>query len=100
MRAQAHHGGKGGGETTHDIGMIETLEHSHPIPFFRTAFSTTSCVTSPGAVRAEGFRVAAKESGVVGRELGVAVEVWMGRLLAAQRGFTDPMGRAMSRAAI
>jgi len=31
MRAQAHHGEKGGGETTHDIGMIETLEHPHPI---------------------------------------------------------------------
>jgi len=31
MRAQAHHE-KGGGEMTHGIVMIETLEHPHLIP--------------------------------------------------------------------
>jgi len=68
---------------THEIGMIDTLERtrislhtlsSFPLTFsFGMAFSATSRGTSPGAVWAEGFRVAAKESGVGGRELGVAV---------------------------
>jgi len=57
-------------------------------------------VTSPGAVCAEGFRVAAKESGVAGRELGEAAEGWMDRLRGAQRGSTVLVVRAMSRAAI
>ena len=37
------------------------------------AFRATSRVTSPGDVWADGFRVDAEESGVAGRELGVAV---------------------------
>jgi len=36
------------------------------------AFSATSCVTTPGTGWVEGLRVAAKESGVAGRELDVA----------------------------
>jgi len=67
------------------------------------AFSATSRMTSPGAVWAEGFRVAVKESGVAGRELGVAVgrgEAWMDRLRGSQRGSTVLVVRVMSRSAI
>ena len=53
------------------------------------------------AVWPEGFCVAAKDSGVVGRELGVAVgEAWMDRLRDAQRGSTVLVIPAMSRSAI
>jgi hypothetical protein len=44
---------------THDVGMIETLEHGHLVPydlpfsldfFFDVAFTVTSCLTSPDGV--------------------------------------------------
>jgi len=50
---------------------------------------------------AEGFRVAAKESGVAGSVLGVALEeAWMGGLRDAHRESTVLVVRAVSRAAI
>jgi len=82
MRVQACHGERGCGEMgpTTFVGMIETLEaptshfhtpFSNPLTFFGVAFSATLRMMFPGAVWglwAEGFRVAAKESGV-GREI-------------------------------
>jgi len=53
---------KGRGNGTHAVGMIEAMEHPHFVPyglfipltfFFGMAFSMTSRLTSPGAVRAE-----------------------------------------------
>jgi len=74
---------KGGGNGMHNVWIIETLEHPislHTLPsfpltfFFRMAFSVTSRMTSLGAVWAEGVRVATKETGEAGRELGVELE--------------------------
>jgi len=87
---------KEGGANTHDW-MIETLEDPislHTVSsflltfFFGMAFSATSCVMSPGAVWTERFRMAVKETGEAGRELGnlgVAVEGRRGPLAAARR---------------
>jgi len=58
---------------THDIWMIETLEHLHLAPYallipLGMAFSATSCMTTLGTSWVEGLHVAMKECGVVGRE--------------------------------
>ena len=64
-------------------------------PFFGMALSATSCVTSSGAVGAEGFGVAAKGASW-GWRWGMA---WMGQLRGVQQGSTVLVVRAMSRAA-
>ena len=87
-----------------DLGASHLTPHALIIPlnFFGMAFSTTPRVTSPGTVWVERFRVAAKESGVMGRKLGLAVggEAWMGWLCGAHRGLSVLVVPAMSRAGI
>ena len=81
MRAQAHHGVSGGrgkgilgwSRSWSTCIPLHTLSSFPLTYFFKMSFSATSRVTSLGAVLVEGLRVAANESGVAGRELGVVV---------------------------
>jgi len=68
MRAQAHHREKRGGEMgTHDVGMIETLEHPHLTPhallvLLRNGLQCNLARDVPKRRLGGGFRVAAKQS--------------------------------------
>ena len=77
----------GGGNGTHDVGMIETLEHPYLAPhalFTPLDFASSESpsvrprMRRPQEMAREGFRVVAEESGVAGSELGGGGEGWVG----------------------